>query len=361
MPTPHTLNRLQSRLGTISKRWLVTGVAGFIGSNILETLLLFGHRVVGLDNFLTGHRANLDEVRRNVGPEAWSLFEFVEGDVCDPAMAQRCCEGVDFVLHHAALGSVPRSIHEPLTTNHNNVTGFLTMLTASQRANVRRFVYAASSSTYGDSPNLPKTEGVIGKPLSPYAVTKYVNELYADVFGLTYGMECIGLRYFNIFGPRQDPNGAYAAVIPLWFNACINNSQAFINGDGLTSRDFCFVDNAVEANILAALAPSPDAVNQVYNIAYGQQTTLKDLFILIRDLVAARLPHAAALEPVMREFRAGDVRHSLANIDKARALLGYDPQYQLHDGLKESVSWYFASLSEGEPIATNIDSRSPGN
>lgn len=325
---------LQSR-----RRWLVTGVAGFIGSNLLETLLRNNQQVTGLDNFSTGHRKNLEEVRLCVTPEQWARFTFIEGDIRDPRTCVQACSGVDFVLHQAALGSVPRSIEDPLLTNANNVTGFLNMLVAAKDCKVSRFVYAASSSTYGDHPGLPKVEDHIGKPLSPYAVTKYVNELYADVFARSYGFHTIGLRYFNVFGPRQDPNGAYAAVIPKWTAALLQRETVFINGDGETSRDFCFVDNAVQANLLAATTTAPEARNQVYNVAVGDRTTLNDLFRLIRD---ALVPHgvAPATAPTHRDFRAGDVRHSLADVSKARRLLGYEPTHRLADGVGVAMPWY---------------------
>lgn len=320
--------------------WLVTGVAGFIGSNLLETLLRLGQQVIGLDNFSTGFQHNLDEVRDSVTPEQWSGFSFVEGDIRDPQTCISVCGNVDYVLHQAALGSVPRSIEDPLTTNANNIDGFLNMLVAARDTGVRRFVYAASSSTYGDHPGLPKVEDRIGRPLSPYAVTKVVNELYADVFGKTYGLETIGLRYFNIFGRRQDPDGAYAAVIPKWFGGLLKGETVFINGDGETSRDFCFIDNCVQANILAAVAENPEAVNQVYNVAFGQRTTLNSLFRLIRERAEVEVPGVSGVEPAYRDFRAGDVRHSLADIDKARQLLGYEPEYSIRDGLDKAAGWY---------------------
>ena len=319
--------------------WLVTGAAGFIGSNLVETLLRLGQRVVGLDSFATGHRRNLDEVRALVGDEAWRRCTFLEGDIRDATTCREACTGVDYVLHQAALGSVPRSIEDPLTTNGANITGFVNMLTAARDAGVRRFVYAASSSTYGDHPDLPKIEERIGNPLSPYAVTKLVNELYAAVFARTYGFRSIGLRYFNIFGQRQDPNGAYAAVIPRWFAALLTGEPVYINGDGETSRDFCFIDNCVQANLLAATAPD-EAADQVYNVAFGERTSLNELFALIRERVADRVPAARDAEPVYRDFRAGDVRHSLADITKAARLLGYQPEYSVRAGLDRAAAWY---------------------
>ena len=341
-PTPYTL--VQQQLQTAPHRWLITGVAGFIGSHLLETLLALGQPVTGLDNFATGHRHNLDDVRRQVGEAAWANFRFVEGDIRDLSDCQRACAGVDFVLHQAALGSVPRSIADPITSNAANVTGFLNMLVAARDAKVQRFVYAASSSTYGDHPGLPKVEETIGKPLSPYAVTKYVNELYADVFARTYGLQSIGLRYFNVFGPRQDPNGAYAAVIPKWAAAMLAGEAVYINGDGETSRDFCFVANAVQANLLAATAQDSAAVNQVYNVAVGDQTDLKTLHRLLADGLAQARPGLAVAAPVHRDFRAGDVRHSRADIGKSQRLLGYVPSHRIGDGLAESAAWFAQRL-----------------
>lgn len=317
----------------------MTGVAGFIGSNLLETLLKLNQRVIGLDNFATGHRRNLDEVRGLVTETQWGNFEFVEADIRDEQSCRQVCVGVDYVLHQAALGSVPRSVADPIMSNAANVTGFLNMLVAARDAGVKSFTYAASSSTYGDHPALPKIEENIGRPLSPYAVTKYVNELYADVFARTYGFSIIGLRYFNVFGRRQDPDGAYAAVIPKWTSSLISGETIFINGDGETSRDFCYVDNAVQANILAAIATSPESRNQVYNVAVGDRTTLNQLFFLLRDGLAAE-GVLSEVSPAYRDFRAGDVRHSQANVDKARRLLGYSPTHNLKQGLDEVLSWY---------------------
>lgn len=325
--------------------WLVTGVAGFIGSNLLETLLGLNQKVVGLDNFSTGHPHNLDQVSMAVGPEAWLNFKFIEGDIRQLADCRKACEGVDFVLHQAALGSVPRSIDDPILTNESNVSGFLNILVAARDAQVKRFVYAASSSTYGDHPGLPKVESVIGQPLSPYAVTKYVNELYADVFARCYTMQSIGLRYFNIFGPRQDPNGAYAAVIPQWIAALIRNQPLYINGDGETSRDFCFVENAVQANLLAALTTDAQATNQVYNIAVNARTSLNQLYAMMHDLLIDRFPHISSHQPTYRDFRQGDVRHSQADIGKAHELLGYMPTHRIDQGLKQSMNWYLQHLS----------------
>ena len=333
--------QLQTRLPTEPRTWLVTGVAGFIGSNLLETLLKLGQRVVGLDNFATGHQRNLDEVKTLVSPAQWANFSFIHGDIRELADCQKACEGVDYVLHQAALGSVPRSLADPITTNATNISGFLNMLTVARDAKVKSFTYAASSSTYGDHPGLPKVEDTIGKPLSPYAVTKYVNELYADVFARCYGFNTIGLRYFNVFGPRQDPDGAYAAVIPQWTAAMIRGDDVFINGDGETSRDFCFIENTVQANLLAATAQNPDAVNQVYNVAVSGRTTLNSLFAELQAALATQGVHYAKA-PVYRDFRAGDVRHSQADIGKAQRLLGYAPLWDLRAGVAQAMPWYIA-------------------
>ena len=327
------------------RSWLVTGSAGFIGSHLLEALLRLGQRVVSIDNFATGHRHNLEEVRRAVGREAWTRHVFRECDIVDLDACRRACEGVDIVLHEAALGSVSRSIADPITTNDVNVGGFLNMLTASRDAKVKRFVYAASSSTYGDHPALPKQEDVIGNPLSPYAVTKYVNELYAGVFAKSYGTETIGLRYFNVFGPRQDPHGAYAAVIPLWLATLIANKPLNINGDGETSRDFCFIDNVVQANILAAMASDPEAVNQVYNVALNERTSLNQLYQMMSLELRKRFEHVATHQPTYVGFRAGDVRHSQADISKASSLLGYAPTHRIDAGLQQAMDWYVHSLT----------------
>ncbi len=327
------------------KTWLVTGVAGFIGCNLAEALLNLGQSVVGLDNFATGHQKNLDQVRDSVGAAKWENFRFLFGDIRAQDDCRQACAGVDYVLHQAALGSVPRSIEDPLLTNASNITGFVNMLVASRDAGCKRFVYAASSSTYGDHPGLPKVEDQIGKPLSPYAVTKYVNELYADVFASTYGTQSIGLRYFNIFGRRQDPNGAYAAVIPLWIASLIRNLPVYVNGDGETSRDFCYIDNVIQANVLSAMTENPDAVNQVYNVAVGGRTTLNDLFEAIRVNLVPRFPHLENFKPTYRDFRPGDVRHSQADVSKARTLLGYEPTHQMAEGLAEAMDWYVNDLS----------------
>jgi len=318
--------------------WLVTGCAGFIGSNLLEALLVMGQKVVGLDNFSTGHQYNLDEVQKTVTPQQWANFSFLEGDIRELDTCRQALKGVDHVLHQAALGSVPRSLKDPITTNSVNIDGFLNLLVAARDAEVQSFVYAASSSTYGDHEALPKVEDRIGRPLSPYAVTKYVNELYADVFARAYGFGSIGLRYFNVFGKRQDPNGAYAAVIPKWIAAMIRGEDVVVNGDGETSRDFCFIDNVVQANILASLA-QPEGVNQVYNVAYNARTSLNELF----DYLAKTLGTTGIVydkQPVYAEFRPGDVRHSQADISKAKQLLGYEPMHNIVQGLEVSMPWY---------------------
>ncbi|PIE68701.1 MAG: Vi polysaccharide biosynthesis UDP-N-acetylglucosaminuronic acid C-4 epimerase TviC [Deltaproteobacteria bacterium] len=337
--------QIRERLQATPKKWLVTGVAGFIGSNLLETLLKLNQQVVGLDNFSTGFQQNLEEVQALVTPEQWRRFFLIEGDIRDSDDCARACLGVDYVLHQAALGSVPRSIVDPLTTNENNITGFLNMLVAARDARVVTFVYAASSSTYGDHPDLPKSEDRIGSPLSPYAVTKLVNELYAQVFTRVYATPTIGLRYFNIFGRRQDPDGAYAAVIPKWFGNMLSGKPVHINGDGETSRDFCYIDNCVQANILAATAEKEAAVNQVYNVAFGQRTSLNELFEMVREQVTTVLPEAEAIEATYRDFREGDVRHSLADISKAKKLLGYDPAFSIRDGLSAAAAWYIRRFS----------------
>ncbi len=331
---------LQKDLVRSPKTWLITGAAGFIGSNLLETLLTLNQRVVGLDNFSTGHTRNLDEVKNAVTSNQWADFKFIEGDIRSLDACRTACEGVDFVLHQAALGSVPRSLEDPITTNSANIDGFLNMLVAARDAKVQSFTYAASSSTYGDHPGLPKVEDAIGKPLSPYAVTKYVNELYADVFARAYGLNSIGLRYFNVFGKRQDPDGAYAAVIPKWTAAMINGDTLFINGDGETTRDFCYVQNAIQANLLAATASDPAALNQIYNIAVGERTSLNQLFDYLRSNLASYHPKLKVPPPVYRDFRSGDVRHSLADIGKAQKLLGYEPSHRIKKAIEESMGWY---------------------
>ena len=349
--TPITsYEKLKARLANEPHTWLITGVAGFIGSNLLEALLKLNQRVIGLDNFATGHQCNLDEVQSLVTLEQWNNFNFIEGDIrnLDDCRRAMICQhnSVDYVLHQAALGSVPRSVEDPITTNSTNISGYLNMLVAARDAKVKRFIYAASSSTYGDHPDLPKVEDKIGKPLSPYAVTKYVNELYADVFGKTYGLQSIGLRYFNVFGPRQDPDGAYAAVIPKWIANMIKNEPVYINGDGETSRDFCFIENVCQANLLAATSENIVAVNQVYNVAVGDRTSLKKLYEQLHLNLLPLYSYLKDAKPVYRDFRGGDVRHSLADISKAEFLLGYQPSYHVGEGLKLAMNWYVTHLTQ---------------
>jgi UDP-N-acetylglucosamine 4-epimerase len=332
--------QLQSKQYT----WLITGVAGFIGSNLLEALLQLNQKVVGLDNFSSGHQRNLDEVQSIVNSAQWQNFSFISADISNLASCQTACTGVDYVLHQAALGSVPRSVEDPIITNASNVTGFLNMLVAARNAHVKRFVYAASSSTYGDHPGLPKVEDHIGKPLSPYAVTKYVNELYAEVFSKTYDLQSIGLRYFNVFGPRQDPEGAYAAVIPKWIASMIKGEPVYINGDGETSRDFCYIANVVQANLLAASILKTEAINQVYNVSVGGRTTLNELYVHLKQNLISSYPHLKSAQAIYREFRAADVRHSLASIDKARDRLGYEPTQEMGQGLVLTMPWYKTKL-----------------
>lgn len=336
---------LKQELLLTPKIWLITGVAGFIGSNLLETLLQLDQKVIGLDNFSTGYQHNLDEVQSLVTKDQWQRFTFTKGDICDLQSCVHACKGVDYVLHQAALGSVPRSIEDPILTNNNNISGFLNMLVAARDAKVQRFVYAASSSTYGDHPDLPKVEDKIGKPLSPYAVTKLVNELYADVFARTYGFKTIGLRYFNIFGKRQDPDGAYAAVIPKWIAALLKGEPVYINGTGETSRDFCYIENVRQINLLAATSENPEAVNQVYNVAVGDRTDLNELFVLLRDGLASRHLELKAVKPVYRGFRAGDVKHSQADIGKAERWLGYVASHTIRQGLSEALAWYEGNVA----------------
>ena len=335
------LTKIRNRRAT----WLVTGAAGFIGSNLVETLLNLNQKVCGLDNFATGHRRNLEDVKLAVGSERWAEFSLIDADIRDRAACEEAVTGVNYVLHQAALGSVPRSLADPTTTHDVNVTGFLNVLDASRRAGVQRFVYAASSSTYGDDPNLPKREERIGNPLSPYAVTKLVNEIYAGVYARNFEFPTIGLRYFNVFGPRQDPNGAYAAVIPKWTAAMIEGKEIVINGDGETSRDFCYVANAVQANLRAAMADD-DAQNQVYNVALGDRTSLNELFGLIREGLGNRQIHYD-LDPIHADFRAGDVRHSQADIVKASQRLGYRPTHGIAAGLEEAIPWYIDFYRRG--------------
>ena len=324
------------------KTWLITGCAGFIGSNLLEFLLKHEQKVVGLDNFSTGFQHNLDEVQSQVTIEQWSNFRFIEGDIRDLAVCQEAVKGVDYVSHQAALGSVPRSLNDPITTNQVNIDGFLNMQIASRDEGVESFVFAASSSTYGDHPDLPKQEPKIGNPLSPYAVTKYVNELYAHVFALNYGFKSIGLRYFNVFGKRQTPNGAYAAVIPKWTSSMIHGEDVLINGDGETSRDFCYIENTVQANILSSVQ-MPESGFEVYNVALNNRTSLNELFVYLNELLAENGLNYPK-EAVYQDFRAGDVRHSQADIAKITEQLGYHPTYSIREGLAEAMPWYINFL-----------------
>jgi len=342
--------QLKEYLKDNQNTWLVTGVAGFIGSNLLEELLILNQKVVGLDNFDTGYQHNIEQAiedaNKATGKDLSNNFKFIDGDIRDLNNCKQACNEADYVLHHAALGSVPRSIEDPINTNRANIDGFLNMLVASKEANVKRFVYAASSSTYGDHPDLPKVEDNIGSPLSPYAVTKAVNELYANVFAKTYGFKTIGLRYFNIFGKRQDPNGAYAAVIPKWVAAILNNDDVYINGDGETSRDFCFIDNTVQINLLAATTDNDKATDQVYNVALNDRTSLNKLYQMIEEKLIQRIEDLEKKKPIYKDFRTGDVRHSQANIDKAKVLLGYQPKYTISKGMDEAVDWYIKSILE---------------
>ncbi|MDD3179544.1 MAG: SDR family oxidoreductase [Opitutaceae bacterium] len=331
---------LKQNLRKEPRKWLITGVAGFIGSNLLEELLKLDQTVVGLDSFATGRRENLTDVSQTVSPKQWAGFKFIEGDICQFDTCCQACNGVDYVLHQAALGSVPRSIENPLASHHANVTGFLNMVTAARDSKVKRFVYASSSSVYGDSEELPKVENKTGNLLSPYAATKAINEVYADVYARVYGVPCVGLRYFNVFGPKQDPNGAYAAVIPKWIIAMLQNQPATINGDGTTSRDFCHVANAVQANLLAATAPLGGKEHEVFNIALNDRTTLNELFELIRSGLVQGRPYLANYTPTYRPFRSGDIKHSLADVGKATELLGYQPEYTIKQGMPLVLEWY---------------------
>lgn len=340
MAVTDPLAAVATRLREHPLHWLVTGSAGFIGSHLVEALLRLDQQVLGLDNFATGYQRNLDEVEAAVGTARWRRHRFIEADIADPAACREACRGIDIVLHEAALGSVPRSIEDPLRTHAANATGFLNLLVAARDAGVKRFVYAASSSTYGDHPGLPKVEDVIGAPLSPYAVTKYLNELYAGVFGRCYGMETVGLRYFNVFGARQDPDGAYAAVIPRFAAAMLAGLPVTINGDGETSRDFCYIDNVVQANLLAATTTDPAAIGEVYNVAFGARMSLNELHATLRELIVARHPTLRIADPLYGDFRAGDVRHSEADIGKAKRLLGYRPQWDARRGLAAALAWY---------------------
>jgi UDP-N-acetylglucosamine/UDP-N-acetylgalactosamine 4-epimerase len=348
----------QSDLRASPATWLVTGAAGFIGSNLVETLLRLGQRVIGLDNYATGNRRNLDDVRHAVAPQEWKRFTLQEGDIGRWSDCHSACAGVDFVLHQAGLGSVPRSLEDPLRSHATNVNGFLNMLVAARDSGVRAFVYASSSSVYGDHPALPKIEENIGSPLSPYAATKRVSEIYADVFARSYGRASTGLRYFNVFGPRQDPNGAYAAVIPRWFAALLAGHSVVINGDGETSRDFCYVENVVQANILAAVSQRPGEA-LILNVAYGERTTLNDLYTLMRNTVIDGTEGKIAGSVVFREARAGDVRHSLASLEAARQTIGYEPGVKLNEGLRRALTWYRAAASRDSIGMTDAVSVSP--
>ncbi|CAA6800980.1 MAG: UDP-glucose 4-epimerase (EC [uncultured Sulfurovum sp.] len=328
------------------KTWLVTGSAGFIGSNLVEALLKLNQNVIGLDNFSTGHKHNLEQVQTTLDPDQWKNFHFIEGDITNYETCKIITKDVDIILHQAALGSVPRSIDNPILSNHNNVSGFLNMLTAAKENNVKRFVFASSSSVYGDSQELPKVEARTGKLLSPYSVTKYVNELYMGVFEKCYGMEIIGLRYFNVFGKRQDPNGAYAAVMPKWIAQILNGEEVYINGDGETSRDFTYIENVIQANILAGTTNNKEAFGQAFNTAVGGRETLNNLYNAMRHEIQENLPDLSIKTPTYRGFRAGDIRHSNANVDKMKTLLGYEPTHTLADGLKESIAWYIEDIKK---------------
>jgi UDP-N-acetylglucosamine/UDP-N-acetylgalactosamine 4-epimerase len=348
-------HELQSTLRAAPRTWLVTGVAGFIGSNVLETLLQLDQYVLGLDNFSTGYQENLDEVRAKLGPRKWARARVVEGDIRDLATCHRLCADVDYVLHQAALGSVPRSLAVPIRSHESNVSGFLNMLVAARDAKVRRLVYASSSSVYGDHPALPKTEDNVGQPLSPYAATKAINELYAGVFARAFNLNSIGLRYFNVFGPRQDPAGAYAAVIPRWIAALLQHEPIHIYGDGETSRDFSYIDNVVQANLLAATTDNPAALNQVFNIAIGETTTLNQLFHLIQNILRQADSSIPEQQPIYNDFRPGDVHHSHASIDKAQRLLGYSPTHRIQEGLELAMDWYRRKLlPEHKPHAVPL-------
>lgn len=338
--------QVQQNLRSKPKTWLLTGVAGFIGSHLLEKLLSLDQKVIGLDNFSTGSHRNLAEALAKFPPEKQALFQLVEGDIRDFDTCLELCKRTEIVLQQAALGSVPRSIANPRNTHQNNVDGFFNILLAAKEAHIKRFVYASSSSVYGDHPGLPKVEDVVGRLLSPYAVTKFVNELYASVFSRVYDLECIGLRYFNVFGPRQDPNGPYAAVIPKWFGAMLHGEPVSIFGDGETSRDFCYVANVVQANILAACTDNAGAIGQAYNIAYGERTSLNELFRMIRDCLDRNGHTIDNLDIAYKDFRTGDVRHSLADTAKAATLLGYQPTYSLPQGLEETASWYIQQMTD---------------
>ncbi len=337
-------NKLLKTLNATRKTWLITGNAGFIGSNLVEFLLAHNQKVIGLDNFATGHQHNIDDVLTSVGKEAAKNFTFIEGDIADLKTCQNACKGVDIILHQAALGSVPRSIENPITSHESNLSGFLNLLTAAKDAGIKRFVYASSSSVYGDSEELPKVEERTGNVLSPYAVMKKTNELYANVFKRLYGMETIGLRYFNIFGRRQDPEGAYAAVIPKWVSALLNGEEVFINGDGETSRDFTYIDNVIQMNLLAGTTSNPEAFGEAFNVAAGGRYTLNELYALIKKELKKRIDDLQEKQVTYRDFRAGDIRHSNANISKAQNLVGYEPSHDIYQGMEAAIEWYIANL-----------------
>ncbi|HEX6008157.1 MAG TPA: SDR family oxidoreductase [Burkholderiales bacterium] len=339
-----TYEEVRMKLARGPRTWLVTGAAGFIGSHLTQALLDLDQNVIGLDNFSTGHRRNLQQVRGAVGDARWRRFRLIDGDIRSLDTCRQACRAVDFVLHEAALGSVPRSMEDPLTTHECNVNGFLNMLLAAREAGVERFVYASSSAVYGDHPRLTKIEAETGRPLSPYAATKWMDELYAGIFARCFGFPSVGLRYFNVFGPRQDPNGPYAAVIPLWIAGMIRNAPIYINGDGETARDFCYVDNVVQANLLAASVENASAVSEVYNIAAGDRTTLNELFELMRALLEPDHPHVREIRPIYRSFRPGDVRLSQADIAKARQQLGYQPIWRVREGLARAIEWYATTM-----------------
>ena len=348
---------LKNHLATSPKTWLVTGVAGFIGSNLLETLLMLDQRVIGLDDFSTGKRRNLEDVRQLCGPARWLKFRLIEGTIGELETCRLVCRDVDYVLHHAAVASVARSLKNPISTNESNVNGFVNMLVAARDAGVRRFVYATSSAAYGDDPADLKIECTVGRPLSPYAVTKYADELYAHVFAQCYGFETIGLRYFNVFGPRQDPEGDYAAVIPKWIAALIKGESIFLNGNGDTSRDFIFVPDAVQANLLAATAAKPEAVNEVYNVALNKRTTLIELFSILKELLLQSGNDVGACEPLYRKFQSGDVRHSQADITKISELLGFLPVYGVREGLAKTLSWYIKTTGPASESFSRVAHR----
>ena len=341
--------KLQDYLRKNQKTWLITGVAGFIGSNILEKLLVLNQKVVGLDNFNTGHQYNIDQAiydaNNLIGKDVSKNFKFINGDISNLKDCKKACNGINYVLHQAALGSVPRSIKDPIKSNESNIDGFLNMLVASKDEKVNRFVYASSSSVYGDHPDLPKVENNIGNPLSPYALTKVVCELYANVFAKTYDFKTIGLRYFNVFGKRQDPNGAYAAVVPRWAASFLKKDEIYINGDGETTRDFCYVDNAIQMNILAATSKNNEAINQVYNVALNDSTSLNELYQMMKERLVHPNEQLKHIKPIYRDFREGDVRHSQANISKAQRLLGYEPEYSISKGMDKAMNWYKVNLS----------------